>query len=142
MSSNIHTPSENVVAVAALSVAITAAATNGASTDTRGFESALVSVYANPSGSGTTSDFKLQESADNSTWADITGAAFTQITTAGGAKTYVGNVNCGGGTRLRYIRVIHTGGGGSAAGQAMAFVHLMNARRKPVAQSNTVVFSV
>lgn len=143
MSSKISTPSEHVQAVFAVSVAITAAVTNGTTTDTLGFEDALVTVYAAPSGTGTTADFKLQESANGSSgWVDITGSNFTQITTAGGAKTYVGNVKCGGGTRQRYIRVIFTGGGGSAAGQAAAFIHLMNARRKPVTQSNTVIFSV
>lgn len=137
---NIHTPSDHLKQVHSLSAAITAATTNGASADCLGFEDALVTVYGAPSGGGTTSDFKVQGSDDNSAWSDITGAAFTQITTAGGAKSYVGNVKCS--KNQRYIRVVHTGAGGSAAGQAYAIITLLNARRGPVAQTNAAVFSV
>lgn len=137
---NIHTPSEQVLPKTSICVAVTAAATNGASLDTLGFEDVLVVVKSTPSGSGTTVDFKVQDSADDSSFADITGAAFTQITTAGGAKEYVGNVKCS--KNRRYVRVVHTGAGGSAAGQSQATLIGLNPRRAPVTQSNTVVFSV
>lgn len=136
----IHTPSENVKQVHSLSAAITAVTTNGASADCLGFDEALVTVYGAPSGSGTTSDFKVQDSADDSSFTDISGAVFTQITTAGGAKLYVGNVKCS--KNRRYLRVVHTGAGGSAAGQAYATITLLEARRKPVSQANAAVFSV
>lgn len=138
--SNIHTPSDHVKSVHSLSVAITAAATNGSSADCRGFEDALVVVYAAPSGAGTTSDFKVQESSDNSAFSDVTGAAFTQITTAGGSKLYVGDIKLA--KRLQYLRVVHTGAGGSAAGQAYANILLLNGRNKPVAQANAAVFTI
>lgn len=137
--SNIHTPSQNVATVHSLAGAITAAATNGASADCLGYDTAKAVVYAAPSGAGTTSDFKLQESADNSSWSDVTGGAFTQITTAGGAKLYVMDVNLG--KRQRYLRLVHTGAGASAAGTFYGLLELYNARYKPVAQANAA-FSV
>ncbi len=136
----LHTPSENIKQVHSLSVAITAAATNGAAADCLGFEDALVTVYGAPTGTGTTGDFTVEDSADNSSFAAISGAVFTQMTTVGGAKLYVGNVKCS--KNRRYLRAVFTGAGGSAAGTAYATITLLNARRKPVAQANTVVFSV
>lgn len=135
---NIHTPSEWIKKVIAFCVAITAAVTNGASTDCQGFETAFAWFYSNPSGAGTTSDCKLQESSDGATgWADVTGAAFTQVTTAGGAKLYTMNINLA--QRQRYLRLVHTGAGGSAAGQASGGIDLMNARYNPVSQANTAI---
>lgn len=138
--SNIHTPSQNVKVVHSLTNAITAAANNGASADLLGFDDAMVSVYGAPTGAGTTSDFKVQDSSDDSSYADVTGAVFTQMTTAGGAKHYVGNVKAA--NVRRYIRVVQTGAGGAAAGIATAQITLLNPRRAPVAQANTAVFSV
>ena len=136
---NVHSLSESVKSVHGLSAAITAAATNGAGTDCLGFENAKAIVYSAPSGTGTTSDWKLQESSDNSSFADVSGAAFTQITTVGGAKFYVMDINLA--KRLRYLRLVHTGAGGSAAGQAYGLIELYNGRYNPVVQANTA-FSV
>jgi hypothetical protein len=136
---SIHTPSENVRTVHSLAGAITAATTNGASADCLGHESAKAIVYAAPTGAGTTSDFKLQESSDNTSWSDVPGGAFTQITTAGGAKLYVMNVDLS--KRSRYVRLVHTGAGGSAGGTFYGLLELYNARYRPVAQANAA-FSV
>jgi hypothetical protein len=135
---NIHTPSHFIKKVIAFCVAITAAATNGASTDTSGFEDAFAWFYGAPSGTGTTSDCKLQESSTGSGgWSDVAGAAFTQITTAGGAKLYTMNIKLRG--RLQFLRLVHTGAGGSAAGQASGGIDLLNARYNPVSQDNAAV---
>jgi hypothetical protein len=134
---NIHTPSENIKAVHGLSAAITAATTNGAGTDCLGFEDALAVVYGAPSGSGTTSDFKLQESSDNSSFSDVVGGGFTQITTAGGAKFYVMDIKLA--KRARYLRLVHVGAGGSAAGQAYGAILLLNPRNAPVSQANAAL---
>ncbi|HEX8289814.1 MAG TPA: hypothetical protein VF556_17665 [Pyrinomonadaceae bacterium] len=134
---NIHTPSENIKKALAFCVAITAAVVNGASVDCLGFENAFASFYSNPSGGGTTSDCKLQESADNATWVDVAGAAFTQVTTAGGAKLLTMNIKLE--KRLRYLRLVHTGAGGAAAGQATGSIDLLNARYNPVEQANPAV---
>lgn len=134
---NIHTPSEWIKKVIGFCVAITAAATNGASTDCLGFENAFAWFYSAPSGTGTTSDCKLQESANNSDWVDVTGATFIQATTEGGAKLYVMDIKLA--RRERYLRLVHTGAGGSAAGVASGGIDLLNARYNPVSQANTAV---
>lgn len=131
---NIHTPSENVKSVHGFSAAITAATVNGASADCMGFEKAKAIFYSNPSGTGTTSDCKLQESDDNSSWADVPDATFTQVTTNGGAKLYVMNIDLA--KRERYIRLVETGAGGSAAGQTYGLVELYNSRYNPISQTN------
>lgn len=137
--SNLNTPTQQVASVHGLAGAITAAVTNGAATDCLGYEEAKAVVYAAPSGAGTTSDFKLQESSDASAWSDVSGGAFTQITTAGGAKLYVMNVNLN--KRLRYLRIVHTGAGASAAGTFYGLIELYNARTNPTPQANAA-FSV
>lgn len=138
--SNIHSPSEQVKTILGVAALITAATNNGTGIDCLGFENAKVVAYSAPTGAGTTSDIKVQDSADNSTFADVASAAFTQLTTVGGAKLYVGDVKLS--KRARYIRIVHTGAGGSAAGFVAVTVELYNARIKPVAQTNAAVFSV
>ena len=49
---------------------------------------AVVEVVSGTNGAGGTLDIKLQHSDDNTTWADVTGGAFTQITTANDNATY------------------------------------------------------
>jgi len=89
-----------------------AGTTNGTGVDTLGFHQALVILNV---GTVTTSlDVKLQESSDNGSgdsFADITGAAFTQVTTGNDNAVYVARVNLTG--TERYIRVVGTGVGGS-----------------------------
>ena len=131
---NIHTPSQFIKKAVVLALAITAASTNSSSVDSDGFEDAYAWFYANPSGGGTTSDCKLQESDDNANWVDVTGGTFTQATTAGGAKLFTMNVKLRG--RMRYLRLVHTGAGGAAAGNASCGIDLLNARYTPVSQLN------
>jgi hypothetical protein len=126
-----HTPSQNIKHHNSFLLAITAAATNGASADALGFERARATFTATPSGAGTTADCKLQESSDNSTFTDVTSAVFTQITTAGGQKVQQLNVDLR--KRLRYLRLVFTGAGGSAAGQACGNIDLLVPRNVPVA---------
>ena len=135
--SNIHTPSSQVLTKHSLSTAITAATNNGTGVDCLGYEKAKLIFYSAPSGTGTTSDAKLQESSDNSSFSDVTSATFTQVTTAGGAKLYVMDINLS--KRSRYLRISHTGAGGSAAGTVYAVFELYNARNMAVTQDNTAV---
>lgn len=51
-------------------------------------------------------DLKIQESDDNSTWNDITGAAFPQITSANDEKLYIGRIQIE--HRKRYFRAHET----------------------------------
>lgn len=112
----IHRLSQNALLKGSFEVAITAAATNGTGVDTQGYREASAVFYSTPSGSGTTSDCKLQDSADNSTFADVTGAAFTQAITANGAQWQLLDIDLA--KRNRYLRLVHTGAGASAAGTA------------------------
>lgn len=137
---NIHTPSDHVLEVHQFGLAITAATTNATGVSTKGYEDAMVIYYASPSGSGTTSDCKVQESSDNGSvdaYADVASAAFAQNTTAGGAKIQVMNINLS--KREEYLRLVHTGAGGSAAGQAYGLILLFNKRDLPPTHTQTVV---
>lgn len=89
-----------------------AVTTNGTGVDTLGYHQALIVLNV---GLVTTSlDVKVQESSDNGsgdTYADISGAAFTQVTTANDNAIYVARINLD--ARERYIRVVGTGVGAS-----------------------------
>lgn len=66
--------------------------TTGSSADTNGFAEAVVILNV---GTGTTGtlDVKIQDSTDNSTFADLTGATFTQVSgTTGDETTYVARI--------------------------------------------------
>ncbi len=134
---NLHTPSEQIKTAPGFAAAITAATTNGASVDCQGFETGKAIFNSAPSGAGTTSDCKLQESADNAAWTDVPSGAFAQATTAGGAKTQVMNIKLA--NRKRYLRLVHTGAGGSAAGVAYGLIELYNSRYNPVSQSSPAI---
>lgn len=136
--SNIHTPTDNVLVKPSFNTAITAATNTGSAVDTLGYENALCIFYSAPSGSGTTSDCKLQDStASGSGFADVSSATFTQVTTAGGAKVETMNVKLS--KRNRYLKLVHTGAGGSAAGQAMGIIVLFNGRYRAPSQDVTPV---
>lgn len=134
---NIHNVSTQVLTKNSYLLAITAASTNGSSVDTLGYEKGEAVFTATPTGAGTTADCKLQDSPDNSVFTDVTNAAFTQQTTAIGQKIQVLDINLK--ARQRYIRLVFTGAGGSAAGQACGNIHLFNPRYSVVTQDTTVI---
>ena len=134
---NLHTPSEQVKTAPGFSTAIAAATVTGASVDCQGFENAKGIFNSEPSGAGTTSNCKLQESDDNAAFADVPAAAFAQATTAGGAKIQVMDIKLS--NRKRYLRLVHTGAGGAAAGVAYGLIELYNARYNPVSQSSPAI---
>jgi hypothetical protein len=73
-------------------------------------EIAIIADVANVSGTTPTADLKIQDSADNSSFADIVPAAsFTQVTTVAGRQKMSLNKN----ELRRYIRVVYTLGGTS-----------------------------
>jgi hypothetical protein len=114
----IHRLSQNALLKGDFNVAITAAATNGTAVDTQGYREATAIFYSVPSGTGTTSDCKLQESVDSTSgdFVDVTSATFTQAITANGAQYQFMDIDLS--KRLRWLRLVHTGAGGSAAGVA------------------------
>lgn len=124
-SGTFHTFSDNFGLDAEFINAITAAANNGTGVDTLGYRRAVAVFITSPSGSGTTSDCKLQESSAgvSSGMADCSpAAAFTQGTTVGGLQVQYMNINLA--AHKRYLRLVHTGAGGSAAGSAAGIIIL------------------
>jgi hypothetical protein len=134
---NIHTPADSILVKHSFILAITAAGVNGTVIDTLGYEKALAIFDSAPSGGGTTSDCKLQEGdlANGSDQADVATATFAQVTTAGGQKIETMNINIS--KRKRYLRLVHTGAGGAAAGQAVGVILLFNPRNAAPVQDVT-----
>jgi len=83
------------------------ATANGTGVDVRNYIGMAKVILASGAGGGTnpTLDVKLQESDDNSTFADITGAAFTQVTDAADSTQEL-HVNLD--STKRYIRAVST----------------------------------
>lgn len=82
---------------------------NGSAVDCGEYDGDLVLVLDSAAGAGTnpTLDIKLQSSAtSNGTYADISGAAFTQVTTASSQKLTVNRDDA-----ARYLRIVYTIGG-------------------------------
>lgn len=87
------------------------ATANGSAVDILNYEGQAAAILQSAAGTGTTPtlDVKLQDSADGSTgWADVTGAAFTQVTNAT-ASAQVLKFNAS--AVRRYIRAVATIGG-------------------------------
>jgi len=81
----------------------------GTGIDVLAYEGVALVVLNASAGTGTTPtlDVKLQHSDDNSTYADVTGGAFTQVTdVAGSAGVQVKKINVS--DLKRYVRVIGT----------------------------------
>lgn len=135
----LHRLSENSQVVANFSIAITAATTNGTAVDTQGFREASAVFYSIPSGSGTTSNCKLQESDDTTSadFVDVPDAAFAASTTA--AVAAPGYLDIDLSQRKRYLRLVHTGAGGSAAGVATGLFILFRPWYSAPAQTTAAV---
>lgn len=135
-----HQLTSEVLLKAGFAVPITAAAVNGAGVDCLGYRRAVAIFHSKPTGSGTTSDCKLQESSDDAAadaYADVTSATFTQVTTAGGEKLAAMEIDLA--KRERYLRLVHTGAGGSAAGAATGCILLFRGAQEAPTQAVTVV---
>jgi hypothetical protein len=109
-------------------------ATNGASVDMQGYDGVVFMVAV---GNITdTVDMKAQDSADNSTFADISGASITQVPNTGDNKIYM--LDCWRPSR-RYVRPVVTAGGTGAT--ILATVIAVRYRRgglTPITQDATV----
>ena len=119
--------------------------TNGSSVDTLNYREALIQVAIGTlptSSPDTTWAAKLQESADNSTWSDVTGATFTTQTgeqsPAEGAKLLTASVKLE--DRARYLRVPITTTTGSVT--STVIVALLEPLDPPATQTNTNEFRV
>ena len=70
----------------------------------------ILDCAAAGAGSSPTYNVKIQDSADNSTFADVTGATFTQVTSTASQQKLTINAN----DVQRYIRAVATIGGTSS----------------------------
>ena len=113
--------------------------TNGTGVDTVGFDECVPILNVGTVASTGTLDVHVEESADNVTFADITGAVFDQILAANDNTIYQGRINLRG--RLRYIRAVAVGDGANAAEASVSFA-LHGAKIRPITPTNTEVFDV
>lgn len=144
---NTHRLDSEMLVKHQVSVAVTAAETDGASVDTEAVsaDSALAIFFANPSGASTTVDGAVQESSTGTgAWADVSGSAIAQVITSGATGSQLNApalqlVAVDVRKRKRYLRCRVTGAGASAAGQAYATLVLGRLRNLAPSQDNTVV---
>lgn len=108
------------------------ATANGGNVDTLGYNSAAFSLEVGAvSGTSPTLDVKIQESADGSTgWADVSGAAFTQVTAANNSQIL--RVDGLGTSRKRYLRAVATIAGTSPSFTLSCVALLGRAYQEPV----------
>jgi hypothetical protein len=116
----------------------TAGTVNGTGIDTRGFEEALIVLAVGTVPSNGTVNAKIQESSDNTTFADITDVAFTEVDADNDALSYVGRINLRG--RKRYLRSVVVVANQTTPLYVGAI--LSQAKTEPVSQINTVAFDV
>ena len=135
-----HTPSENSLIKQTLAPQVVAAgaAVNGTGVDCQGFESALVDIEVGAivAAANKSLTIKLQDSADNSTFADVINATTAAIVAAGQNKPYLFDVNLS--ERARYIRAVVTGGSVDG-GIVSASIHLSSGRHLPPTQDNAAI---
>lgn len=87
-----------------------AATANGTGVDIKDYVGSLqllLDAGAATAGTSPTLDVKIQDSDDNSSYADVTGKAFTQVTTVASRQQMVIDTNA----VRRYIRAVVTVGG-------------------------------
>ena len=106
----------NLKVIEHLTTVSRAAGTNsGTGIDTAGWQEAIIILTSGTTSTSGTLDVKIQDAPDNSTWADVTGAAFTQITPSNDEQSYYARIKltpytAGTTDKVeRYIRATATG---------------------------------
>lgn len=108
------------------------ASANGTGVDTKGYNSAMAVINAGDIDTASTDEtyaFKIQDSADNSTFADVTG--LTTTVTADNDVKLIRIAGLGLNIR-RYVRVVATLGGTTPSWPGSALILLGNAYTEPV----------
>lgn len=123
---------DNVKTEVSLVPAIRTASANGTGVETMGYTSAKAVIVAGDIDLTTTDEtyaFKVQDSADNSTFADVSG-----LTTTVTADNQVKNIRVDGlGTSIRrYVRIVATLGGTTPSCPVSAVFELGRALDNPV----------
>ena len=117
------------------------ATVNGVGVNRLGFREALIKLSIGAvSGTTPTLDAKVQESDDDSTYVDITGAVFTQKVAADANKIFVGRIWLE--ARKKFVRVVYTIGGTTPSFGGCSDIVLSNADKRPVGQDQTLGFNV
>jgi len=101
---NINPESATKVVELLSAVSRGAGTVNGTAGDFKGCGDILVVLMAGTNQATGTHDVKLQDSADNSTFADITNAAFVQVTTSNDEQSFKGILRKG--TYRRHVRAM------------------------------------
>lgn len=128
MAGSIHTLSKNFLFKNLLVPAAVTATANSGSVDCRGWDRALIIFTVGVvSGTSPTMDVKLQDSADNSTFADVTSGTFTQVTATATTPALM-DIDLT--KRNRYIRTVDTIGGSSTPTINMGLVVMLGRGRR------------
>lgn len=92
-----------------LAPAVKTASANGTGVDLQGYQGNLKLMLSSAAGTGTspTMDVKIQDSADNSTFADVAGLTFAQVINAASLQSLAVDSRA----VRRYIRAVETIGG-------------------------------
>ena len=122
-----------------LAAVATAASTNGTGVDCKGYSECLVVFNAILAASSAEGNVHIEESDDDSTYADITGAVFTEITPTNDDDAFVGRIDLS--KHKRYLRAVLATDGANAFTGSVGFV-LMNPKSGPAVQDNSTVFDV
>lgn len=98
---------DNIKALFSIRPVTGTATANGTGVDTVGYDNGMVVLEVGVvSGTAPTLNVKIQESDDNSSFTDVTGATFTQVTATGNSQVLrLSNLNT---TRKRYLRAVAT----------------------------------
>lgn len=126
---------DNIKTVTSIAPASITANTNGSGVDTLGFNDAMVQIIAGAIDTTTgdeTYSFKVQDSADNSTFADVTGLTNTVTATGQLKEIRLAELNL---VTKRYIRVVLTVAGTTPIFVGGAVVLLGNPTSGPVANA-------
>lgn len=109
----------------------------GASKDVGEYRRGAAMVDSELGGSLSTLDVKLQDSADDSSFSDVSGGVMAQIAVAAGHTIRLMDIDLA--KTRRYIRLYYTGGGGSLAGYASATLFLFQRHNDPPTQDVTAI---
>lgn len=137
----IHKPSEHMLVKSNILVDLTIASNNGAIVDTKGYTRAMAIFYTNPTGTGGTSDCKLQMDSDSAMGSptDVPSADFATITEGVDAPALqVMDIDLENSNIERYIRLVHTGAV-AANGPVAGVIVLLRGRRLAPTQEETVI---
>ena len=99
---------DSVISKATLRPQVATSSVNGIGVDTSGFNSAEAALEVGAvSGAFPTLDVKIQDSANNSSFADVSGLTFVQVTAANNSQGIrIEGLNTA--TRRRYLRAVAT----------------------------------